>query len=110
VRLADLRPEWIDHEGRRGIGIRFDCMTGHCNGKCWVLFVNPLDGGEAWKGSGIKLMHNYLEKSGFAGRMDRPCHLTRWKRTGDRFESMSMSPSVNAWKCGHYTLLNGVWT
>jgi hypothetical protein len=112
MKLTDLDPSWIDHGGRRGIGVRFRCMVpGHCSGYLWILFANPLDGGPAWEGESFKLI---LEKRDEEGqyekyKYDRPCGTCRWRRTGDNFATMSMSPSVNAHCCGHLTLTNGVF-
>lgn len=93
VKLTDLHPRWIDHQGRRGLGISFQCMTGHCCGRIRVLFANPLDGGAPWPDD---------EDHG-GGKY-------RWQRTGDTFEALSLSPSVDADVCGHFTLRDGVFS
>jgi len=110
VKLTDLQPEWIDWQGRHGIGMTIKCMTGHCTGRQWILFANPLDGGPAWEGQCVQLMFDMAkDKEAFGPVYDRPCGQVRWKRIGEAFESMSLQPSINAHECGHLTLTNGVF-
>lgn len=62
---------------REGVGVVFDCPCGnHDEGhQCYVPFANPLDGGpptdpRGWQGSG------------------------GWLRTGDTFETLTLTPSI----------------
>lgn len=112
-KLTDLNPAWIDHGDRKGLGLAFDCMVGAhfgrpCTVRNWILFANPLDGGPAWPGHSRTLilakLPNEDDRYEIAG-----CAESRWKRTGDTFETLSMAPSVNAHSCGHYTLTNGAF-
>lgn len=116
VRLTDLHPAWIDHGERKGLGVAFDCMVGHhrfeekdvpCVIRNWILFANPLDGGEAWSGHSRTLIVA-LNPDGCDTEI-AGCGTSRWTRTGDTFENLSMTPSVNAHVCGHLTLTNGVF-
>ena len=120
VRLVDLNPTWIDHGKRKGLGVAFDCMVGthhgkHCVIRNWILFSNPLDGGPAWPGESRALMmekRDSHEASLVDGREIfelAGCGKSRWLRIGDNFESLSMTPSVNAGPCGHMTLTNGIF-
>lgn len=70
---------------RRGVGLTFRCP--HCIGRLYVPFANPLDGGPAMPNS-------------------RGCS---WQRTGDTFESLSLTPSVDASEggCWHGFITNG---
>ena len=112
VSLASLNPQWIDYQDRSGLGIAFDCMVGSHHGeKCtirnWILFANPLDGGPPWPGDSRSLIiavYPHGTDGQVAGCGDR-----RWNRSGDTFETLSMTPSVNAGVCGHLTLTNGVF-
>lgn len=115
IKLTDLHPAWIDlpDEGRHGLGLLFDCMVGEHNGKpCYIkniiLFKNPLDGGEPFPGESrailLKLYPDEEERYDLRG-----CGTSRWQRTGETFETLSMTPSVDAHSCGHYTLTNGVF-
>lgn len=116
VRLVDLHPEWIDYEGRHGLGVAFDCMVGShpyqgqdvpCTIRNWILFANPLDGGQPWPGDSRTLIvaaRGEDDQHEFAG-----CGTCRWQRTGDTFETLSMTPSVDAGACGHKTLSDGVF-
>lgn len=112
-RLTDFDPQWIEWEGRKGIGLTMKCAAGHCTGRMWCLFANPLDGGPAYDKDCIVLMFAHYEKIGDEQRqgpvMDRGCGQTRWARTGETFESLSLSPSLNMHDCGHFTITNGGW-
>lgn len=83
MKLIDLHPHWIgaggegisDQDGhpvpkRVGVGVVFDCPCG-CESPCYVPFTNPLDGGPA---------HN-------------DGHAT-WQRTGETFETLTLTPSI----------------
>lgn len=112
MRLVDLDPSWIDHGDRRGIGVRFRCMTGHCKGYLWILFANPIDGGPAYEGESFRLILDIRDQSDEQDekyKYDRPCGKCRWQRIGEGFATMSMAPSVDAHECGHLTLTNGVF-
>ena len=116
VKLTDLHPAWIDHGDRNGLGVAFDCLIGHhsfqgrdvpCVIRNWILFANPLDGGTPWPGhSRVLIVACFPDgcDTEVAG-----CGESRWQRTGTTFETLSMTPSVNAYTCGHLTLSNGVF-
>lgn len=82
MRLADLEPRWIGAGGegvtrngvpvpeRHGIGISFNCPCG-CAMRVAVPFGNPLDG--------------QAPDDGF---------LNQWARTGDTFETLTLTPSI----------------
>jgi hypothetical protein len=84
VRLVDLKPRWVGAGGdgissadgqpvprRDGVGVSFDCPCG-CDRRCFVAFTNPLDGGSPHISPG------------------QPT----WERTGDTFETLTLSPSL----------------
>lgn len=80
MKLTDLHPRWVGAGGdgisqpvpeRTGIGITFDCPCGKCGTLCFVPFQNPLDGGPPLS-------------------TDRPL----WTRTGDTFDTMTLTPSI----------------
>ena len=87
MRLADLDPGWFSTEsGRRGQGIHFLCP--HCkNTHIIVLFSNPIDGGPASIGEDL-------------------CK-PRWLRTGDTFDTLTISPSINSPGHWHGWVKNG---
>ena len=91
MRLVDLDPHWTaDDDGRHGMGISFECP--HCPAagnpeRLGVQFANPIDGGEP---SG--------EKSRRHSRGLAPL----WHRTGDTFETLTLTPSVDASEGGHW--------
>lgn len=88
MRLTDLNPRWIGAGGegvsdangnpipeRHGVAIGFDCPCGSDSRVC-IMFNNPLDG----KG---------------------PFDTTRdlWNRTGETFETLSITPSIQRRDC-----------
>jgi len=90
MRLVDLDPRWacdadivVDgvkkhFEGRHGMAVTFDCP--HCRAiRLAVWFVNPIDGGPP---------------------TDDADHL--WTRIGDTFDSLTLSPSIDASTHGHW--------
>jgi len=80
VRLTELNPKfWSEPSKQRGLGLIFRCP---CRPGCTFLipvaFKNPVGGGE-------------------------PCndeHL--WQREGETFETLTLSPSIDASKMGHW--------
>lgn len=75
MRLVDLDPMFLDGHsgGRAGVGIEFSCPCGKCGIDCYIPFENPLDGGPPY---------------------DKRPNLPHWKRTGDTFETLTLSPSI----------------
>lgn len=117
-RLTDFDPQWIDLGDRRGLGFICRCTTGHCDGYNVVLLANPLDGGPPFAGDSWALLDELLELPGFVGydgkglrRLVRGCGAYRWQRDPktSTFEDLSLTPSVNAHECGHFTVTNGAW-
>lgn len=88
--IVDLDPHWIRDAASRVVGVRFACPTctsleGAVN--ICVLFRNPLDGGQgAPEGCGLP---------GDNGG-------ERWERAGSTFETLTLSPSVDCSRCGHW--------
>ncbi len=117
IKLISLNPRWIDFKDRKGLGITMDCMAGHCAGRLWILFDNPLDGGPAYEDNCVQLMMDIFETEDpeqYDGAIkDRPCGKVRWVRSGETFETLTLKgrpgrpPSIDAHECGHLTLTNG---
>lgn len=96
TKLIDLNPAWeVEYPNRPGIGVVFDCPGPCCDGKpspgkhdpeegkpkkerLHVPFANPTDGQPASPGR------------------------TLWQRTGDTFDSLTLTPSVDASAFGHW--------
>lgn len=80
MRLSELEPRWwSDGESRHGMGISFLCP--HCRTEMLsVAFANPIDGGAPYELPTAKL----------------------WQRTGDTFDTLTLSPSVDASHYGHW--------
>lgn len=84
MKLIDLNPCFVSHGGkgmydkdhrsiplRKAVGLSFDCpCEGEC-GRLYLSFENPVDGG-----SSVVSEH------------------PAWKRTGETFEDMSLTPSI----------------
>ena len=88
MKLVDLHPIWVGHGGpgvtgpdgapiplRERVGIMLDCPCGKCDsetgGWLYVPFRNPIDGGPP-----VETGH------------------PTWERTGDSFETLTVSPSI----------------
>lgn len=105
MKLTELNPRWCAVAGRRGQGITFDCP--HCRrARLVVFFANPIDGGEPLpherrRGSGalevLTAEHDAAPK-GF----DIVPPGFHWRRSGDAFETLSLTPSVDASAAGHW--------
>jgi len=90
-RLVDLNPSWFGIYGREseGAGVIFDCpcQSDACawGGKIAISFSNPL------KGDPEPVASEKL-----------------WLRTGDTFETLTLSPSIHCVGHWHGWLRNGV--
>ena len=85
MKLTDLNPKFVGHGGdamthkdgkpvpwRRGVALSFDCPCGGICGQRAVLYLNPpMDGGAPLP------------------------ETTTWKRVGDTFDVMTLTPSIN---------------
>lgn len=97
MKLIDLDPRWtVEVAERQGMGITFDCP--HCQGnapediaRLGVWFVNPIDGG-----SPASEKTREFTSNGVRGLMPL------WTRTGDTFETLTLTPSINAEISGHW--------
>lgn len=123
MRLAEFEPRWWAAAGRRGQGLVFRCP--HCR-RTWlcVAFANPLDAGAPWnigtqERRPISQLWDVLYgPRGPDGRYQGavlqagtevvpPGHL--WARSGETFENLTLSPSVDASPagCWHGFVRNG---
>ena len=116
MRLLDLNPRWWARgDGRRGMGLTFDCPGACCAARLptttpgaaeapkkiedhphrrrlGVAFANPIDGGA----SDSLVPHH--DGAGHVIYSSAP----EWTRTGDTFETLSLHPSVDASAAGHW--------
>jgi hypothetical protein len=74
VKLTELEPRWYGVPGRRGLGLTFRC-PGCRKQRLGVPFANPRDG----------LAPSPQQPGG-----------PLWQRTGDTFETLTLSPSIDA--------------
>lgn len=109
MRLTDLNPRWFALDGRSGQGVTFDCPCNTCalrtpakRVRLAAAFSNPLDGRAP-----IPLEPKILWPTLWP-RPDEPEGLVtvppgvHWKREGDAFDTLSLTPSVDASKSGHW--------
>lgn len=73
MKLTDLNPHFISAGERKGIGMLFDCPCGKCGELCGIEFHNPIDGGPS---------HD-------------PMRHAHWHRTGETFETLTLTPSIH---------------
>lgn len=75
-RLVDADPVWVDGSAngpeRRGTGIIFNCPIHDEDCFAGVQFANPIDGGPPHDADGAPT----------------------WRRTGETFETLTLSPSI----------------
>lgn len=110
MRLVDLKPRWIERDGQR-IAIMFLCP--HCvkDGRAkpiWLsCFFMPVEHIAGPDGQYV-LFEAELEKMGAdAAGYDAsdvvPCRRDfAWAKTGDDFAAISITPSLDASKSGHW--------
>lgn len=93
MKLTDLNPRWVAAENRHGMGIAFSCP--HCKEiRLAVFFANPIDGGAAWTGKAHLAETHGLE--------DHHVGVILWQRTGETFETISLTPSIDTSHFGHW--------
>lgn len=105
MRLADLEPRWFAEPGRHGQGLTFDCPC--CLGKPEAVrlaaaFTPPLDGGPVidlrpavtWPALNPR-------PDGAPGPVTVPPGI-HWARQGDTFDTLTLSPSIDASPAGHW--------
>ena len=105
MKLVDLNPRWVnDHDAPADAlqGVSFDCPC--CVGRpdkasrLAIFFANPvsMDPPANISGPGhiARLEANHLT--------DHHVGSVLWQRTGDTFETLTLSPSVDCSKWGHW--------
>jgi hypothetical protein len=104
VKLADLHPRWFAEAGRHGQGLTFDCpcCVGKPNAARLACAVHPpLDGGAP-----ISLLLGdsplYWALWGPERGADIVPPGIHWQRTGETFETLTLMPSVDASRAGHW--------
>lgn len=79
MRLTELNPRWVGYPGPVYDGVSFDCP--HCKTqRLAITFSPPIDPNGWWP---------KMTKPTYAG-------VNVWKRSGNTFETLTLSPSVDA--------------
>ncbi len=104
MRLVELEPRWFAEQGRHGQGLSFwcPCCVGKpCAVRLGVAFAPTLDGGPPINLGSKTLFPALWPKEG-----ERPVTTVppgiHWQRTGEGFDSLTLSPSVDASAAGHW--------
>ena len=107
MKLLELDPKWWTVDGRV-VGCHFLCP--HCRKESvGIAFANPVDGGAPGPAILAGGMPKEVHAALFENRIFTipPGH--QWTRTGDTFENLSLTPSVDASRagCWHGFVTNG---
>ncbi len=98
MKLIDLEPHWVGlgDTGALVIGITFNSPT--TGKRLGVLFGNPIDR-DGW----MPKIGNPMDVPGFFPESKR------WQRTGETFETLTLSPSIDCSQHGewHGSITNG---
>ncbi len=103
MKLIDLEPKWWAEAGRHGQGVSFRCPCLKCAAdpasavRLGVALARPLDGGSPFPVSSPR--DRLL--AGKEGGYDVPPGIC-WQNSGDTFETLTLSPSVDASASGHW--------
>ncbi len=102
MRLTDLDPRWFAEAGRKGQGMTFLCP--HCQTcRLAVTFANPADAGEPHPIHKYDVLAASLEQNhSEAERRDIVPPGFLWERKGDDFGMLTIEPSVDASRSGHW--------
>jgi len=121
MRLTELRPVWLDHEGQH-VAIMFVCP--HCQTAAQTTWLTcffkpaadlpqlpqdfPVEGLQGSSGARL-LFYEALKAIGHPDPVEGAYHdvvgckkAIAWTRTGDDFSSMSITPSIDASESGHW--------
>jgi hypothetical protein len=107
MRLSELNPRWFAEPWRHGQGVTFECPC--CRRiRLAVAFKNPIDGGPPvphFETTGEDFSRAYAaiwnEREGTIG-VDIVPPGYHWNRSGETFETLSLHPSVDASRSGHW--------
>lgn len=108
-RLVDLRPRWLRRGGAvdGGVyGVQFDCPCGTPPVPC--ACGEPTCPSRDAPGCAFSVLHVFFENPLDGGPCVAAPGVTRWRREGETFETLSLSPSLHAAGHWHGFLRNGV--
>lgn len=109
MRLSDLNPRWYSHGGSPDIvGITFDCPCPKCaSARKASCGIADSDDRLKWfiAAGGVRLgplFSNEIDRDGLPNDVHWGDPATKWTRTGDTFETLTLAPSADASKFGHW--------
>lgn len=105
MKLRELDPRWFAEPGRGPQGLTFLCP--HCRAiRLAVAFDPPIDGGPVVSLAPKALWPLLWPPGGTpadgSGAMTVVPPGVHWSRTGETFETLTLSPSVDASASGHW--------
>jgi Family of unknown function (DUF6527) len=99
MKLIELEPHWWG-DGSRRLGVTFLCP--HCRTiRLGIAFANPPDGGLPSPVVTTTMPHCIRDHVHVHRSFDVPPGAL-WQRTGETFDTLSLAPSVDASKSGHW--------
>lgn len=100
MKLTDLAPRWWGNGDGRRLGVTFLCPC--CRRlRIGVAFANPVDGGPPSPVVGERMPRVIRDHVHVSRTFDVPPGCL-WQRSGADFAIMSLMPSVDASKAGHW--------
>lgn len=101
MKLIDLSPQWIIKDNQK-LGIVFLCP--HCNGqtpRTWLSCFQVPQGHIAGPDGEYELFSHLIPEEELHHAV--PCQRNHaWQFTGDTFENLSITPSIDASASGHW--------
>ena len=104
MKLTDLSPRWFAEDGRHGQGLTFECPC--CRGtpnavRLAAAFAPTLDGGPPINLTPKVLFPALWPPPEAPGTSTVPPGI-HWQRSGETFEDLTLSPSIDASAAGHW--------
>lgn len=106
MRLADLNPRWFTYGNSPDIvGVTFDCPCCTPNGK-------PNSLGQNYRPRLGVLFVEEIDRDGLSNEIHWTRAGRKWNRTGETFDTLTLTPSIDASNFGHWhgVITNGVAT
>ena len=106
MRLVNLKPKWVAEYGapndaKQGIGFECPCCVGQPNksSRLAVFFANPIT---AHPPADLSLENRLKWAHEHDHLADHHVGGVLWQRTGETFEDLTLAPSIDCSKWGHW--------